>query len=79
MGPVEQSKIQWASYSTEISSNIDLSIEDKIMWNKHMFERNRPSIDVLIRTSKSTYNPLMKLQQLLAVLLVQPIFSSNLH
>ena len=58
IGPVEQTKIQWNSYSTDIRSNIDLSTEDKLMWNKHKFERNRPSIDVLIRTSKSTYNPL---------------------
>ena len=62
---VEKTKIQWTSYSTEISSNIDLSTEDKLMWNKHKFERNRSSIDILIRTSKINYNPLMKVQHLL--------------
>ena len=56
--PIEQTNIQWTSYSTDISSNTDLSSKDKLMWNKHKFERNRPSIDVLIRTTKSTYNPL---------------------
>jgi hypothetical protein len=45
IGPVEQIKIQWNSYSTEIRSNIDPYIADKLIWNKHKFERNRPSID----------------------------------
>jgi hypothetical protein len=40
------------SYSTEISSNIDLSTEDKFMWNKHKFERNRPSMYILMRTNE---------------------------
>jgi hypothetical protein len=79
IGLVKQKKTQRTSYSIDIISNIDLSIEDKFMWNKHKFERNRPSIDILIRTSKSTYNPLMKVQQILPFLLFQPLFSSNLH
>jgi hypothetical protein len=62
IGPAEQTKIQWTAYSIEISSNIDPSIADKLMWNKHQFERNMPSIDILMRTSKSTYNPLMRVE-----------------
>jgi hypothetical protein len=58
IGSVEQIKIQWTSYSIEVISNIYPSTADKLMLNKHKFERNRPSIDVLIRTNKITYNPL---------------------
>ena len=45
IGLVKQTKVQKTSYSTEISSNIDPSTADKLMWNKHKFERNRTSID----------------------------------
>jgi hypothetical protein len=45
IGPFKQTRVQKTSYSTEISSIIDPSIVDKFMWNKHKFERNRPSID----------------------------------
>jgi hypothetical protein len=44
IGHVEQTKIQRASYSTEISPNTDLSTKDKFMWNKHKLERNMPSM-----------------------------------
>ena len=46
IGPVKQTKVQKTSYSTEISSNIDPSTIDKLIWNKYKFERNRPSIDL---------------------------------
>ena len=46
IGPVEQTNIQQASYSTKINSNTDLSTEDKFMWNKHKIERNEPSMYV---------------------------------
>ena len=43
--PVRQTKIQWTYYSTKISSIIDPSTGDKLIWNKHKFEKNRPGID----------------------------------
>jgi hypothetical protein len=43
--PVGQTKVQKTSYSIDISSIIDPSTVDKLIWNKHKFERNRPSID----------------------------------
>jgi hypothetical protein len=38
-------KVQKNSYSTDISSNIDPSTANKLIWNKHKFERNKPNID----------------------------------
>ena len=45
--PVGKIKIQWTSYSNEINSIIDPSTADKLIWKKHKFERNRPSIDYI--------------------------------
>ena len=45
IGPVEQTKVQKTSYSTDISSIIDPSTADKLMWTKHKFERNKTNID----------------------------------
>ena len=45
IGHVKQTKVQNTSYSIEIGSNIDPSTANKIMWYKHKFERNMPSIE----------------------------------
>ena len=45
IGPVKQTKVQKTSYSIDISSNIDPSTAEKLIWNKHKFERNMPRID----------------------------------
>jgi hypothetical protein len=45
--PCKQTKVQKTSYSTKINLNIDPPTVDKLIWNKHKFERNRPSIDCI--------------------------------
>jgi hypothetical protein len=47
IGPEKQTKVQNTSYSTKISSNIDPSTVDKLIWNKYKFERNRKNIDCI--------------------------------
>jgi hypothetical protein len=72
IGPAKQTKVQKTSYSTEISSNIDPSTVDKLIWNKYKFERNRPSIDC-INENKVLLTAMDVVQQLHQALLVHTL------
>jgi hypothetical protein len=72
IGPAKKTKVQKTSYSIEISSNIDPSTIDKLIWNKYKFERNRPSIDC-INENKVLLTAMDVVQQLHQYLLVHTL------
>ena len=79
IGIAKQTKIQWTSYSTKISSIIYPSTADKLIWNKYKFERNRPSMNLNWSEQSVTYNHGCECSSFIMLSLSKPFLKQSTH